>query len=119
MRQASGTVRCYQLVVVVTDKSRSYARVIEDWNARSGPEDAIRHVTRKRLNNRLEGDHAVLKHRLAPMRGLQSLRTAKATLKGVETFRAIRNSHFAGCERGVANEIAVVRNLFHNRKAAA
>ncbi|MFQ6554321.1 DDE-type integrase/transposase/recombinase [Aestuariibius insulae] len=89
------------------------------WHARSGPADAIRHVTRTHLNDRVEGDHAVLKHRPAPMYGLQSLRTAKATLKGVETFRAIRTGHFAGCERRVANEIAFVPNLFSDAKEAA
>lgn len=116
MRQASDAVRCYHPQTIVTDKARSYAKIIGEWNARSGPEDTIRHITRKHLNNRIEGDHAVLKHRLVPMRGLQSLTTAKAMLKGVETFRAIRNGHFAGCERGVANEIAFVRNLFSEAK---
>ena len=119
MRQASDTVRCYHPMTIVTDKAHSYAKITGEWNARSGPTDAIRHVARKHLNNRIEGDHAVLKHRLTPMRGLQSLSTAKATLKGVETFRAIRNGHFAGCERGVANEIAFVRNLFSDAKEAA
>ena len=119
MRQASDTVRCYHPLTIVTDKAQSYAKIIGEWNAQSGPEGAIRHVTRKHLNNRIEGDHAVLKHRLAPMRGLQSLSTAKATLKGIETFRAIRNGHFAGCERGVANEIAFVRSLFSDAKEAA
>ncbi|WP_043920290.1 IS6 family transposase [Jannaschia aquimarina] len=119
MRQASDTVRCHHPMTIITDKAHSYAKIIGEWNVRSGPTDAIRHVTRKHLNNRIESDHAVLQHRLTPMRGLQSLRTAKATLKGVETFRAIRNGHFAGCERGVANEIVFVRNLFSDAKEAA
>ncbi len=119
MRQASDTVRCYHPLTIVTDKAQSYAKVITEWNTRSGPDDAIRHITRKHLNNRIEGDHAVLKHRMRPMRGLQSLSPAKAALKGVETFRAIRNGHFAGCERGVTNEIAFVRNLFSDAKQTA
>ena len=53
------------------------------------------------------------------MRGLQSLSTAKATLKGVETFRAIHNGHFAGRERGAANEVAIVWSLFSEAKQAA
>lgn len=119
MRQASETVRCYHPLTIVTDKAHSCAKIIGEWNARSGPEDAPRHITRQHLNNRIEGDHAVLEHRLVPMRGPQSLRTAKATPKGFETFRAIRNGHFAGCEHGVANEIAFVRNLFSEAKQAA
>ncbi|WP_299631629.1 hypothetical protein [uncultured Roseobacter sp.] len=42
----------------------------------------------------------------------QSTSIPKATFKGVETFRAIRKRHFAGCERGVTNEISFVRDLF-------
>ncbi|GFE67287.1 IS6 family transposase [Litoreibacter roseus] len=119
MRQASDTVRCDHPLTIVTDNARSCVKVIGEWNARSGPDDAIRHVTRKHLNNRIEGDHAVLKHRLTPMRGFHSLGSAKAVLKGVETFRATRRGHFAGCERGVANEIAFVWNLFVDGKKTA
>ncbi|WP_261395836.1 hypothetical protein [Salipiger bermudensis] len=50
---------------------------------------------------------------------LQSLGIAKAKLKGVETFRAIRKCHFAACEPSVANEIAFVGNLFTEAKRAA
>ena len=108
MRQASDTVRCYHPLTIVTDKAHSSAKVIGEWNAQSGPEDAIDPVTRKHLDNRIEGDHAVLTHRLAPMRGLHSLSTAKATLKGIEPFRGIRKGHCSDCEPGVANEIAFV-----------
>ncbi|WP_261395835.1 transposase [Salipiger bermudensis] len=45
---------------IFTDKAQSYAKLIDEWNARSGPEGAIRLFTRKHLNNRIEGDHAVL-----------------------------------------------------------
>ena len=119
LRQARDTVRLYQPLTIVTDKAHSYARVIGEWNARLGPDDAIRHITRKHANNRIEGDHAILKHRLRPMRGLQSLSTAKATLKGVETFRAIRRADFDACEAGVLNEIRFVRSLFDEGEVAA
>jgi len=94
LRQARETVRLYQPLTIVTpsrdiagamhcratDKAHSYGKVIGKWNARLGPDDAIRHVTRKHENNRIEGDHAVLKHRLRVMRGLQGLSSARATL---------------------------------------
>jgi IS6 family transposase len=41
--------------------------VISEINDRLGPEDAIRHVTRKHLNNRIESDHGALKRLLRPM----------------------------------------------------
>lgn len=62
---------------------------------------------------------ATLKHRLRPMRGLQRMSCAKAVLKGVETFRAIRVGHFHGCQPGVLNEICFVRNLFEDTRTAA
>jgi IS6 family transposase len=46
------------------------------------------------------------------MRGFRDLASAKATLKGIETFRAIRKAEFVGATKGVANEIAFVENLF-------
>lgn len=86
--------------------------VIGEINDQLGPEDAIRHVDRKYLNNRIESDHAALKQRLRPMRGFQTLAGAKAALAGIETFRTIRKGQFENCESGVANEIAFVAELF-------
>ncbi len=53
MRQASDTVRLSHPLTIVTDKTHGYAKTIGEWNALSGQEDAIRHVTRKHLNNRM------------------------------------------------------------------
>jgi IS6 family transposase len=53
------------------------------------------------------------------MRGLQSLSTAKAALKGVGTFRAIRRAHLGTCPPGVLNEIRFVKSLFENGDQAA
>ncbi len=44
---------------------------------------AIRHVTRKHLNNRIESNHAALKRLLLPMRGFRDLSSAKATLDAI------------------------------------
>ena len=80
--------------------------------ARIGPKNAIRHVDRKYLNNRIESDYASLKRRLRPMRGFQTLVGAKAALDGIETFRTIRKGQFETCEIGVANEIDFAADLF-------
>ncbi len=81
-------------------------------NRGCGSEDAIRHVDRKHLNNRIEGDHGALKQLLRPKRGFRSLSAAKNTLKGIETLRAIKKGHFANNETGVHNETEFVANLF-------
>ena len=112
LRRARETVRLYQPLTIITDKAPTYVKVIAEINDRLGPEDTIRHVTRKHLNNRIESDHAALKRLLRPMRGFRGLASAKATLKGIETFRAIRKAEFDGATKGVANEITFVENLF-------
>jgi IS6 family transposase len=112
VRQAFETVRLFQPVAIVTDKAPTYAKVIRDMNARNGPEDAIIHIDRKHLNNNIEGDHGGLKQILKPKRSFQKLTSAKNTLKGIETHRAIKKGHFSGNETGVLNEIAFVENLF-------
>lgn len=112
LTQARETVRLYHPLTIVTDKVHSYAKVNGEMNAQLGPEDAIRHVDRKYLNNRIESDHAALKQRLRPMRGFQTLAGAKAALAGIETFRTIRKGQFENCEIGGANEIDFVAKLF-------
>lgn len=107
-----------QPMTIVTDKAHSNARVMGGWGA-SGPDDAIRHITRKQAGNRVEGDHALLKQRLRPMRGLQSLSTAYAKLKGIETFREVPRADFEACEAGVLNQIRFVQSLFDEGEAAA
>ena len=69
LRQAGERVRLYQSLTIVTDKAVTYATVIGEIHERLGPEDAIRHVTGKHLNNRIESDHAALMRLLRPMRG--------------------------------------------------
>ena len=112
MRQACETVRCYYPLTIITDKAHSYAKVIAEMNHGCGPQDAIRHIDRKHLNNRIEGDHGALKQLLRPKRGFRSLSAAKNTLKGIETLRAIKKGHFAKSETGVLKEMEFVKNLF-------
>ncbi|MEL6542957.1 MAG: DDE-type integrase/transposase/recombinase, partial [Pseudomonadota bacterium] len=63
-------------------------------------------IDRKYLNNRIEADHAALKHLLRPKRDFRKMTSAKNTLKGIETHRAIKKGHFANNQPGVLNEVA-------------
>lgn len=72
IRQACETVRCYHPMTIVTDKARSYAKVIKEMN-----QDAIQHIDRKHQNNRIEGDHCALKQFLKPKRDFRNLAAAK------------------------------------------
>lgn len=112
LRQARDTARCYQPLAIITDKAHSYVKVIGEINGRLGPENAIRHIDRKYLNNPIKSDHAALRQRLRPMRGFQTQAGAKAALAGIETFRSIGKGQFENCETGVINEIAFIAKLF-------
>ena len=88
--------------------------MIDEIHERLGPEDAIRHVTRKPLNNRTESDHAALMRLLRPMRGIPDLSSAKTTLEAIAAFRAIRKAESDGATRGVAKDIAFVADLIQD-----
>jgi IS6 family transposase len=64
------------------------------------------------LNNIIKADHGALKRVIRPTRGFQSMRTARATIKGFEIMRMIRHGHCALRQPGVTGEIRLVSKLF-------
>lgn len=99
-------------MTIVTDKAPTCARVIRDMTRGCDPADHIRRIDRKHLNNRIESDHAALKRLPGRNQSFRSLRSARATLQGIETIRTIKKGQFGDCEPGVHSEIAFIRNLF-------
>ena len=97
---------------VVLDKAHSYRKVLAEFNRHRDPGDQIRHIDRKYLNNRIEGDHSALKKLLNPMRGFKILRSAKATLQGIEAIRTIKNNHIHQRKSGPLGEIEHLHKLF-------
>ena len=73
---------------VVTDKAPSLLRVVDERLP-----DA-RHDTQRFANNRVESDHARLKARLQPMRGLQRDRTAAVVIRGHAFVQNLRRGHY-------------------------
>lgn len=61
-----------KIATSITDKAQCYAKVIDEMNRECGPDNAIRHVNRKHLNNPIEADHGAMKQLLKPKRGFQS-----------------------------------------------
>lgn len=112
LRQAKDNARLYQPMTIVTDKAPTYARLIGDLNKRNFLDDPILHVDRKWRNNIIESDHASLKRLTDPGKGFQSLRTAKATLKGIEAIRMIKRGHVHGRPEGITGEVSFVNRLF-------
>jgi transposase-like protein len=73
---------------VVTDAAPVYPAVLDEvvpW--------AWHHVERH-ANNRVEADHSQLKHRLRPMRGLRTDRTAQTIIAGHAFIQNLRRGHY-------------------------
>lgn len=113
LNQTIERVRLHQPVTIVTDKAPAYRRVIYEINRRYDPHfDSIRHIDRKWRNNLIESDHAALKRLLGYRQSFRSLRSAKATLSGIETIRTIKRGHIHHKQPGVLAEIQFIAWLF-------
>ena len=94
LKQALETVRLYRPVSICTDKAPGCRKVIQELNHSHDPNlESIGHIDRKYRNNRIESDHAALKRLPGIRQSFRTLASAKATPKGVETIRTIKNGH--------------------------
>ena len=73
---------------VVTDAAPIYPAVLEELIP-----SAWHHVERH-ANNPIEADHSQLKHRLRPMRGLRTDRTAQVIIAGHAFMQNLRRGHY-------------------------
>lgn len=113
LNKAIERVRLHRPITICTDKAQAYRRVIREINHRYDPHfDSIRHIDKKWRNNLIENDHAAMKRLIGCRQSFQSLRTAKATLTGIETIRTIKRGHIHHKLPGVKGEIAFIDQLF-------
>nr|WP_245709815.1 transposase [Ruegeria halocynthiae] len=106
-------MRLHRPVTIVTDKAQSYRRVIREINQNYDPHfDSIRHIDKKWRNNHIESDHAAMKRLLGYRQSFRSLRSAKATLSGIETIRTIKRRHIHNKQPGASGEIQFINQLF-------
>jgi transposase-like protein len=73
---------------VTTDKAGPYLRVLDELVP------AAAHVTEQYANNRIEADHARLKARLRPMRGLKRFRSAARLAAGHAFVQNLCRGHY-------------------------
>jgi len=73
---------------VVTDAAPVYPRVLDELVP------AAWHHVELYANNRIEADHSRLKHRLRPMRGLRTDRTARAIIAAIAFMQNLRRGHY-------------------------
>ena len=74
---------------VVTDAAPIYPAVLEELMP------AAWHHVERHANNPIEADHSQLKHRLRPMRGLRTDRTAQVIIAGHAFMQNLRRGHYA------------------------
>jgi transposase-like protein len=75
-------------IEVVTDAAAVYPRVLDELVS------AAWHHVERWANNRIEADHSQLKHRLRPMRGLRTDRTATVIIAGLAFLQNLRRGHY-------------------------
>lgn len=101
LSKAIERVRLHRPVTITTDKAQTCRRVIRDINCRYEPHfDSIRHIDKKWRINLIESDHAATKLVLGYRQSFRFLRSAKATLSGVETRRTIKRVHIHHNKQG-------------------
>ena len=86
-RRALGTLKVTPSEVV-TDKAPVYPRVLDELVP------AAWHHVERYANNRIEADHSRLKHRLRPMRGLRTDRTAAVIITGLAFMQNLRRGQY-------------------------
>jgi transposase-like protein len=75
-------------IEVVTDQAACYLRVLEQVLPQAW------HRTERYANNRIEADHAQLKRRLRPMRGLKTDAGARTVIAGHAFIQNVRRGHY-------------------------
>ena len=106
-------VRTHRSMPIATDQAQAYRSAIQEICHRYDPHfDCISHVDRKWRNNLIESDHTAMKHLLGYRQNFRSLRTAKATLNGLETMRTIKHGHVRHRVSGIKGEIAFIAEMF-------
>ncbi|MFG1955225.1 IS6 family transposase [Micromonospora sp. NPDC048830] len=73
---------------MVTDADPVYPRVLDDLVP------SARHRIERHADNPIEADHSQLKHRLRPMRGLRTNRTAQTIIAGHAFVQNLRRGHY-------------------------
>src|SRR4030088_3173877 len=87
---------------VITDAAAVYPAVLDELVP-----SAWHHVEQY-ANNPIEADHSQLKHRLRPMRGLRTDRTAQTVVAGHAFMQNLRRGHYElGLDAPPAKRVAV------------
>jgi transposase, IS6 family len=100
--------------VITTDKNPAYGEAITELKKEGVIPPELEHRQAKYLNNRLESDHGKLKRVIRPTLGFQSMKTARATIKGFEVMRMFKKGQFSSWVEAVGGgtEVRFINRLF-------
>ena len=76
--------------IINTNKSPTYGRTLSRLKREGKCPENLKHQQIKYKNNVIECDHSKLKRIIKPILGFKSMKTAYATMKGIEVMRALR-----------------------------
>ena len=98
--------------VINTDRNPAYGEAIRNLKETELLHHSVTHRQVKYLNNQLEADHGAIKRRIRSMLGFKSMKTAYATLKGIEVMRMIPKLQCILLEPGITAEVRFFNKLF-------
>ncbi len=93
--KALRTMRKWPPHSITTDKPGSYPKAIRRLQRKGTLSEYTNMERQKYLSNIIEADHGGLKRVIKPTRGLQTMKTAAATIKGFEIMRMIKRRHLS------------------------
>ncbi|ARB92655.1 IS6 family transposase [Legionella longbeachae] len=99
-------------VSINTDKNPAYGQAIKELKQEGSLASGVSHLQIKYRNNRLETDHGKLKRLINPVRGFQSMKTAYATIRGVEIMHMFKKGQFNIWMYGNRTEISFINEQF-------
>jgi IS6 family transposase len=98
--------------VITVDKKTAYPIVIQELKKEKQMPEGIQLRQVKYLNNIVEQDHRFIKKRIRPMLGLETLRTAKRIIAGIEAMHMIKKGQALQREKSVQNQKEFIHQLF-------
>lgn len=102
-----------------TDKAPTFGLTIAELQEEvKCPKDTV-HRQVKYLNNIVEVDHGKLKRLINPVRGFKTIKTAYATIKGLEIMRMFKKGQMNAWtrEQGLIGKIRLIERQFHTYTA--
>ncbi len=109
-RKARGRETTRTPRTIITDRLKSYPGALRAMKRDGELGRCTRHRRGRWLNNRVEQDHRRIKRRTRPLLGLQSFRTARRTLAGVEALAMLTKGQVRAAP---ANDIPAQRAFIH------